>query len=83
MKLCDLPLNKEVGVLVDVAGSNYHSHIVDNLNGNLVRPVLPYLMMDLRKVLRVEQNCHSSPAQNILLQFTLSYMTSHSFRLSL
>lgn len=63
-KPCDLPLNKEVGVLVVVAGSNYHSHTVDNLNGNLVLLVLPYLRMDLHMVLQVEQSYHSSPVEN-------------------
>jgi len=79
MKLCDLPLNKEVGVLVEVAGSNYHSHTVDNLNGNLVQLVLPFPRMDLHTVLQVQQSYHSSPVENSLFQITLSYMTFHSF----
>jgi hypothetical protein len=76
MKLCDLPLNKEVGVLVEVAGSNYHSHTVDNLNGNLVQL---FLTMDLHMVLQVEQSYCSSPVQKSLFQITLSYMTFQSF----
>jgi hypothetical protein len=51
-------------VLVEVAGSNCHSHTVDNLNGNLVQLVLPYLRMDLHMVLRAEQSYRSSPVQN-------------------
>ena len=68
MKPCDLPLNKEVGVLVVVAGSNYHSHTVDNLNGNLVLLVLPYPRMDLHMALQVEQSYRSSPVENSLFQ---------------
>jgi len=77
MKLCNLPLNKEVGVLVEVAGSNYHSHTVDNLNGNLVQP---FPRMDLHTVLQVEQSYRSSPVENSLFQIILSYMTFHSFQ---
>jgi hypothetical protein len=79
MKLCDLPLNKEVGVLVEVAGSNFHSHTVDNLNGNLVQLVLPFLRMDLHMVLQVEQSYRSSPVENSCFQITLSYTAFHTF----
>ena len=66
-------------MLVEVAGSNYHSHTVDNLNGNLVQLVLPFLRMDLHMVLQVEQRYCNSPVEKSLFQITLSYMTFHCF----
>lgn len=61
-------------MVVEVAGSNCHSHTVDNLNGNSVQLALPYLEMDPHMVLQVELSYHSSPVQNMPLS---DYSTIH------